>query len=97
MKEYDRYRYSNVVPADSETPEHYGIRRPVRIPDSDDDISHTVVDGDRLDALAWRYYRNPHLGWIIAEKNGISKMWKLRAGTVLRIPAAATVEMKILG
>lgn len=96
MKAWDRYRYSETVNADSEAPAHFGIRPPVTIPESEDDQFHTVVEGDRIDNLAWKYYGNPHYGWIIAEANSTPRPWDLKPGTVLRIPAPATVEMKIV-
>jgi len=96
MKAYDRYRYSQLVPADDEAPVHFGIRPPVVIPANEDDKFHTVVEGDRIDLLAWKYYGNPHYGWIIAEANTVSRPWDLKPGMVLRIPAASTVEMNIV-
>jgi len=96
MKPYDRYRYSPTVPADDEAPAHFGIRPPIEIPACEDDVFHMVTDADRIDALAWKYYRNPHYGWIIAEANNIACPWKLKTGMVLRIPAPSTVEMQIV-
>lgn len=96
MKAYDRYRYSQIIPTDADAPAHFGIRPPVQIPESDGDSYHTVTDGDRIDTLAWKYYKNPHYGWIIAEANDISRPWELKAGAVLRIPSPQTVEMNIV-
>ena len=43
-------------------------------------------DGDRLDNLAYKYYGDNTLWWIIAKANGIRGITALYAGTVLRIP-----------
>lgn len=30
---------------------------------------YTVKEGDRIDLLAWRFYRNPRKWWLIADAN----------------------------
>jgi|TARA_Y100000022_G_C12954961_1_gene242051 phage tail protein X len=43
--------------------------------------------GDRLDNLAWEYYRDPSLWWIIARANNIGKGTLFpEVGVQLRIP-----------
>ena len=44
-------------------------------------------DGDRLDNLAYKYYRDNTLWWVIAKANGIKGKGALDAATPLRIPA----------
>ena len=48
--------------------------------------TRTMVEGERLDILAGKYYGNGSLWWIIAAASGIG--WGLQAppGTNLRIP-----------
>jgi nucleoid-associated protein YgaU len=44
--------------------------------------------GDRLDALAMEYYRDPERWWIIAEANPeVLDIQNIPAGTVLRVPS----------
>jgi phage tail protein X len=43
--------------------------------------------GDRLEALAMKFYRDPERWWIIAEANPeVADVQVIPAGTVLRIP-----------
>ncbi|MDR1020452.1 MAG: hypothetical protein LBL73_06820 [Synergistaceae bacterium] len=76
----------------------WGTRPPVAIPGSGKDLFHRVTDDDakRIDLLAWRYYGDCALWWVIAEANGIANPLDLEASRVLRIPAKETVEMRIL-
>ncbi len=54
------------------------------------DITDTYIitqQGDRLDNLAWEYYRDPTLWWIIARANNIGKGNLFpEVGVQLRIP-----------
>lgn len=57
------------------------------IPLRDDDVYVMTETGDRLDSLAWQYYENPTLWWIIAAANNIHDApLGLKEGTILRIP-----------
>lgn len=57
------------------------------IPLRDDDIYVASETGDRLDTLAYQYYNDSSLWWIIASANNIhDAVFALEDGTVLRIP-----------
>ena len=57
------------------------------IPLSDEDIYVATETGDRLDTLAYQYYSDSTLWWIIASANNIHNApIGLKEGTVLRIP-----------
>lgn len=57
------------------------------IPLRDDDIYVATETGDRLDTLAYQYYQNASLWWIIAAANNIHNApFGLEDGTMLRIP-----------
>jgi hypothetical protein len=57
------------------------------IPLRDDDIYVITETSDRLDTLAYQYYRDASLWWIIAAANNIHDApLGLKDGTVLRIP-----------
>lgn len=52
-----------------------------------DDIYVMTTPGDRLDLLAYRYYNDVNLAWIIAEANGVGKgSYVLEPALQLRIP-----------
>lgn len=57
------------------------------IPLRDDDVYVATETGDRLDTLAYEYYDNSSLWWIIAAANNIHDApLGLKDGTILRIP-----------
>jgi hypothetical protein len=57
------------------------------IPLRDSDIYVATETGDRLDTLAYTYYNNSSLWWIIASANNIhNAVFGFEDGTVLRIP-----------
>jgi hypothetical protein len=48
---------------------------------------HTYVEGERLDQLAYKYYRSSGYWWIIPEYNPeVTDFTNIKPGTVLRIP-----------
>ena len=57
------------------------------IPLENSDIYIHTREGDRLDMLANRFYKNPKLWWIIAQANNIGTGgMHIKAATKLRIP-----------
>lgn len=57
------------------------------IPFKDSDIYVVTNDGDYLDILAYKYYKDPTLFWIIALANNIGKgRMSVPSGIQLRIP-----------
>jgi len=58
------------------------------IPLRDDDTYVATETGDRLDTLAYQYYGDSTLWWIIATANNIhNAVFALTDGTILRIPS----------
>ena len=54
---------------------------------TDDDIYVATETGDRFDTLAYQFYNDSTLWWIIASANNIHNAnIGLREGTILRIP-----------
>lgn len=48
---------------------------------------HTYVEGERLDEIAFQYYKRPSSWWYILENNPeITDALNIPPGTVLRIP-----------
>lgn len=74
--------------------EYLGVRLPVEIPPRPDDRFHTVVTGDRLDALAHRYLGDANLWWVICDCNNLPLPPKLMPGILLRIPSAERFQMQ---
>jgi len=49
--------------------------------------THTFVEGDRLDVIAFHYYKKPSLWWLIAEFNPkIQDINNIAPGTEILIP-----------
>lgn len=62
--------------------------KPPVVPESPNDIQHTVKDGETLQNIAFRYYGDSGKWYIIAEANGILNPFKeLESGTLIRIPS----------
>ena len=75
-----RYQ-NNLTKKNKEGKVVYQSRIYAKIPLSDNDVYVATETGDRLDSLAYEYYGDSTLWWIIASAN------KLADGTVLRLPA----------
>jgi hypothetical protein len=81
-----RYR-NNEVKKTFDGKEVYRTRIHPNIPLSDNDVYVMTETGDRLDTLAYEYYENSSLWWIIAAANNIHNApMGLEDGTILRIP-----------
>jgi hypothetical protein len=66
------------------------------LPDVSGTFQHTIVDGDRLDQLAFMYYRQPRKWWRICDANPefLSPMELLGRGPLrtVRIPLAVPAD-----
>ena len=54
------------------------------------------ADCKRIDLIAWRYYKDVRLWWVIAEINNISNPLELQTGLILRIPAYERVMLEVV-
>ncbi|HRT96273.1 MAG TPA: hypothetical protein P5532_17760 [Planctomycetota bacterium] len=90
-----RYRFS--ILCQDEGFDFLGNRPQVPTTPRPDDRFHTVVEGDRLDLLAYRYLGDARLWWVIADYNDIFWPLDLGLGRLLRIPSAQHAQMNILG
>lgn len=62
--------------------------------------AHEVIgdgEGERLDTLAYLYYRDPDYWRVLAHCNGIDDPQQVPRGTLLRIPPAGAVARRLLG
>jgi hypothetical protein len=64
-------RYAKVAEHEITTPEGRVIRyKRIRfIPETRSQVAHVVSQGERLDHLAYRYFRNPELFWRLCDAN----------------------------
>jgi nucleoid-associated protein YgaU len=90
-----RLKYSTLQVADGV--EFWDIADYPTIPTSSLDTVYTVTATDRLDTLAYQFYGDPTLGWIIAVANNLDLMpTDLSPGMTLVIPAQQTVQQQIV-
>ncbi len=61
-----------------------------------DDVFHVVVEGDRIDLIAYRYLGRSELWWVICDYNDIFFPLELVPGATIRIPSLDHLEMHIL-
>ena len=82
-------RYKNtLVKTDKNTGYRvYGITLYPEIPIQDGDEFIYPFDGEKLDGLAFKYYQDTSLWWIIAQANGLSNgSLSVEPGKQIRIP-----------
>lgn len=62
--------------------------QPPQVYKSADDILHTVLEGETLQNIAFRYYQDSGKWYLIAEANKILNPFEdLVSGTIIRIPS----------
>ncbi len=67
------------------------------LPESTGDKYHTVLEGERLDTIAKKYYRKSDYRWVIAHANNLGVMTtETIVGRQLRIPDPAVVRRLLL-
>ena len=64
----------------------YRTTRYPKIPMSVNDVYIIANETDYLDSLAYKFYKDPTLWWVIAQANGIGATLKAPTGKQLRIP-----------
>lgn len=63
------------------------------IPENIDDFEYVVTDSDRIDLLAYRFYGDSVLWWVIAVANDLELLpTDLVVGAKLRIPSPSYVK-----
>jgi len=89
-------RYSTCVLYVDGQEEFLGTRPRIDTSPQPDDVFHAVVDGDRIDLIAYRYLGRAELWWIICESNDIFFPLEIEAGRTLRLPCVEHMEMHTL-
>ena len=70
----------------------YSTTLPKKIEPDITDATITAKQGDRLDELAFKFYGDPSLWWVIAEVNGLSNGGlAIVAGTQILIPDSSRI------
>jgi nucleoid-associated protein YgaU len=87
----NRYNNAQILTTNEYKP-YYKSRFYPNIPLSESDVYVITTVGDRLDSLAFSYYNDPTLWWIIAMANNNATKGALypAPGTQLRIPVNVT-------
>ena len=90
----DRYENSTILTRNYR-PYYKGKFYP-NIPLSENDVYVITTVGDRLDSIAYSYYRDATLWWVIAAANNNATNGALfpQPGTQLRIPTDLNVILK---
>lgn len=88
---------SVVTQLDDAYDEYFVVREKIEAPLRDDDRFHRVVDGDRIDLLAYKYLGDARHWWVICDYNDINFPLILETGTMLRIPSIEYFLMDIVG
>ena len=73
-----------------------GARSRIDVSPQPDDRFHVVVDGDRIDLLAYQYLGDPTLWWVICDFNDLAFPLELAGGAMLRIPSLDRVLLTLL-
>ncbi len=89
-------RYATCVLYVDGQEEFLGTRPRIDTSPQSDDVFHTVVEGDRIDLIAYRYLGRADLWWVICDYNGIFFPLELEAGMVLGVPSPECVQMHLL-
>lgn len=85
---YERMGTYQAVDADGQTVRALAIRFIAPAPAG---YFHTLIEGERLDILAYNFYRNPEKFWLIADANSeMDPSDLLEPGYQVRIPPDRT-------
>mgnify|MGYP001125482661 CR=1 FL=1 len=88
LRKYSRYRRSKVNQY-SDGSRRFEIRDPIVFQETPSDNLYYVETGmaNDLTLIAWKFYKNTLLWWVIAEANDIRDPFDVPVGTILRIPS----------
>ena len=90
----DRYENQIILHTEANKPYYKGRYYP-NVPLSESDVYVITNVGDRLDSLAYVYYKDPTMWWVIAMANNNATRGALypAPGTQLRIPTDLTAVL----
>lgn len=94
VKKNSRLRFAKLMTLDGV--EFWDLLDLPDIPIQPDDIQYQVVAQDRIDLLAYNFYGDPVLWWVIAAANGLELLpTQLNVGQFLRIPSVNFVRSNL--
>lgn len=86
VRSHSRLRFTSFQAVD--TIEFWGLLEIPVIPEQPDDILYRVSGRDRIDTLAFRFYQDSVLWWVIATANNMEIVpTDLNEGDTIRIPS----------
>lgn len=77
----------------------FSLRIPLEQIQRDDDTLYVTQPGDKLPVLAYQYYKDVRLWWVIYDVNAsqlLGHPYDVPAGITLRIPSQQAVEAELL-
>lgn len=89
-------RYATCILYVDDDQEFIGTRQRIDASPRSDDVFHTVVEGDRMDLIAYRYLGDAKLWWVICDYNDVFYPLDMELGAVLRMPSVEHLQMKIM-
>lgn len=91
MEKTSRHRFAIKYRDQTDGVLYRGTRPNMEFKSKDTDVFHVIAEGERLDLLAYRYYSDSALWWVIADANDIKNPLRIEVGKRLRIPSKSTV------
>jgi len=90
-------RYKNIEQVKTDTGKSYRTNAIYpRLPETENDIYVITTAGDRYDTLAYQFYKDSSLWWVIATANNSTKGSLIpTVGQQLRIPADKNLALKL--
>jgi hypothetical protein len=83
---FSRLRFGELVDVDGV--QFWDVLDLPEIPEQPDDLLYAIQGFDRIDLLAYRFYRDPRLWWVIAVANGLEDIpTEFNEGSMIRIPS----------
>jgi hypothetical protein len=69
----------------------WGLPRRLEFVDDDEFVDHYPKENEQLHQIAFHYYGNSFLWWVIAQVNDVYRPWDLPTDAPLRIPSKTTL------
>lgn len=92
--EHSRLRFANLASAEGVT--FWNTLDLPEIFEQSDDVQYAVMSSDRIDRLAYKFYGDPVLWWVIAAANDMELVpTDLIPGQIIRIPAPRYVLQEL--
>jgi nucleoid-associated protein YgaU len=95
MSRFSRYRDTGKLTVGQST--YYSLRQSTAYPLRNSDVFYDVQPYDTLHKIAYLFFRNAELWWVVADFNDkIDPFEELVPGDVLRLPSSSRLWMEVL-